>query len=205
MKSHNQTIFVLDDDPAICDALRCLFKSVHFNVEAYTNAQVFLDQYDCKKRGCIIIDIRMPIMSGLELLEQLNLKKNRLPVIIITGYGDMPTAIRAMKAGAVEFVLKPFSEQCLLEIVQKYLSKPVDLDTIESINERIGRLSERERQVLNLILEGKLNKEVAYGLSISISTVEAHRANIMKKMQAKNLAQLIKLYLKYELNEGANV
>jgi len=144
---------------------------------------VFLDQYKGHQNGCIITDVRMPMMSGLELLEQLNLQKNRLPVIMMTGHGDIPMAIRAMKAGAVDFVLKPFNEQCLLEVVQKHLEQAIHKNKRdEDIHERVNRLSQRERQIIDLITDGKLTKEIAYELSISISTVEAHRANIMRKM-----------------------
>lgn len=200
MKPNTQTIYIIDDDIEICNAMRCLFESVHFKVETFTNALIFLKEHKNHQQGCIIIDVRMPVMSGLELLEQLKLQRNPLPVIIITGYGDIPMAIRAMKSGALDFVLKPFSDQCLLDLVQKYLSHPIDMDSISYINERISRLSDRENQILNFIVEGKLNKEIAYELCISVSTVEAHRASIMKKMEAKNLAQLIKLYIKYQLS-----
>ena len=195
MSPNKQTIFIIDDSPDICGVLRHLFESVHFNVETYNSAQLFLEKYCRNKPGCIIIDVRMPVMSGFELLEHLNLHKNRLPVIIITGYGDIAMAIRAMKLGALDFVLKPFNDQCLLEIVQKCAAKTVDSNAIAHINERIDRLSGRERQIIEMISTGKLNKEIAYELLISISTVEAHRANIMRKMHAKNLAELIKFYL----------
>ena len=200
MKPNNQTIFIIDDDPEICSALRWLFESVNFKLETYTSAQAFLNHYHREKQGCIIVDVRMPVMGGLELLEHLNLQKIRVPVIIITGYGDIPMAVRAMKLGAIDFVLKPFNEQCLLEIVQKLPIKPVNANTIEHVNARINSLSNRERQVIDLILAGLLNKEIAFELSISISTVEAHRANIMKKMRAKNLAQLIKLCLQAQFD-----
>ena len=144
-------------------------------------------------------------MSGLELLEHLHLKKNRLPVIMMTGYGDIQMAVRAMKLGAVDFVLKPFNDHCMLESVQKHINNSSNLswlddeNTIKNIIERLNLLSEREKQVLELIAEGRLNKEMAYMLSISMSTIEAHRANIMRKMRVKNLAQLLTLYLKFQL------
>lgn len=196
MNLNNQTIYVVDDESEICDALRCLFESVNYNVKTYKSAHVFLKEYNSNTPGCIIIDVRMPVMSGLELLEQLNVLNNRLPVIVITGFGDIPMAIRAMKSGAVDFIVKPFNEQSLLDIVQRNTNQIIDIEAIECINERIKCLSDRERQIIDLISDGKLNKEIAYELSISISTVEAHRASIMRKMQAKNLAHLIKLYLK---------
>lgn len=195
MGSNNQTVFIIDDNAVVCSALRSLFESVNYTVETYLTAQAFLEHYNNKKTGCIIIDVRLPDMSGLELLQQLNLQKNRLPVILITGYGDIPMVIRAMKLGARDFLLKPLNEQYLLECVQQNVIQSGDYHMRDHINDLVKRLSERERQVIHLICDGKLNKEIAYELSISMSTVEVHRANIMKKMQAKTLAQLIKLYI----------
>ena len=199
MKSNNRTISIIDDNLDVCDALRWLFESVHFNVETYNSAHVFLENYSSKYQGCLIIDVRMPVMSGLELLEHLSIQKNRLPVIMITGFGDIPMAIRAMKLGAIDFVLKPINHQYLLEVVQRCTDQTLDANSTDDIIERISSLSERERQVIDLILDGRLNKQIAHDLSISISTVEAHRANIMRKMKAKNLAQLIKIYLQCQL------
>ena len=198
-KLNNRTIFILDDDEVVCDSLRCLFETVHFKVETYKSALAFLDSYNSNIEGCILADVRMPIMNGLELLEHLNLKKNRVPVVMITGYADVSVAIRAMKLGAFDFILKPFNDQCLLETVEKCINLPLHDNANEQLHERLKLLSERERQVIDLIAEGKLNKEIAYELSISMSTVEAHRANIMRKMQARNIAQLIKMYIKSQL------
>ena len=195
MHKQNQTVFVIEDNADVRNALRWLFETVQYRVETFETADQFLEKKDTGSSGCLIADVRLPGMSGLELLEHLKQKKIRIPVIMITGYGDIQMAVRAMKAGAVDFILKPFNNQCLLEIVQKCMGQVKSEQSIEEIYERIKSLSEREHQILNLILEGKLNKEIAYELSISISTVEAHRASIMHKMQAKNLAQLIKTYL----------
>lgn len=192
-------VYIVDDDPSVCDALRWLFESIHLTVRTYPSARAFLKDYSSTLQGCLVVDVRMPDMGGLELLDYLHSKKNQLPVIMITGYGDIPMAVRAMKSGACDFLLKPINDQCLLDLVQKHMNNPVDTLHLESIRERIDRLTERERQVIDLILTGKLTKEIAYELSISISTVEAHRANIMRKMQAKNLAQLIKFYLQFQL------
>lgn len=200
MAQNNHTIYIIDDEVNVCNALSWLFKSVQFNVETYENAQLFLNKYTNDKQGCIIMDVRLPGMSGLELLEQLKAQKSHIPVIIITGYGDIQMAVRAMKAGAVDFILKPFNDQCLLETVQKCINKISNINSLEIIQERMKTLSDREQQIVNLILDGKLNKQIAYDLSISISTVEAHRANIMHKMQAKNVAQLIKMFLQVQLN-----
>lgn len=201
MQTNNFTIFVIDDTKDVCEALRWLFESVKFKVETYENANSFLEKYHANRPGCIIMDVRLPGMSGLELLEYLKQKKSPLPIIVITGHGDIQMAVRAMKMGAKDFILKPFNEQCLLETVQKCINQSQNMDWIKTINKRIDELSERELQIINLIVDGKLNKEIAYELSISISTVEAHRAHIMQKMQAKNLAQLIKIYLEAQFNK----
>lgn len=198
MVKNNHTVFIIDDEIEIRDALSWLFRSVQFNVETYESAQEFLNKSSHEKQGCIIMDVRLPGISGLELLEQLKAQKNSIPVIIITGYGDIQMAVRAMKAGAVDFILKPFNDQCLLEVVQKHINKTTAIHSTELIQERINSLSDRERQIIDLILDGKLNKQIAYELSISISTVEVHRANVMQKMKAKNLAQLIKMYLEVQ-------
>lgn len=200
MTKNNHTVFIIDDEVNVCNALSWLFKSVQFNVETYDSASAFLEKYNNEKQGCIIMDVRLPGISGLELLEQLKAEKSPIPVIIITGYGDIQMAVRAMKAGAVDFLLKPFNDQCLLETVQKCITKTMSASSIDLIQERINSLSERERQIIDLILDGKLNKQIAYSLSISISTVEAHRANIMHKMQAKNVAHLIKMYLQVQFS-----
>lgn len=200
METKNQTVFIIDDDIEVCHSLKWLFESVQLHAKTYGNANNFLQQFNNIKQGCIIMDVRLPGMSGLELLEHLKLQKIRLPVLVITGYGDIPMAVRAMKAGAIDFILKPFNEQCLLESVQKCLKQTLYTAPLEQITDRINSLSERERKISELILDGKLNKEIAYELSISISTVEAHRANIMHKMKAKNLAQFIKMYLQAQMN-----
>jgi two-component system response regulator FixJ len=200
METKNQTVFIIDDEIDICHSLKWLFESVHLRVETYESANLFLEKFDNKKQGCIIMDVRLPGMSGLELLEQLKLQKTRIPVLIITGYGDIPMAVRAMKAGAVDFIMKPFNDQYLLESVQKYIQRTVNTAPPEKVHHLINSLTEREHKISSLILDGKLNKEIAYELSISISTVEAHRANIMQKVKAKNLAQFIKMYLQAQIN-----
>lgn len=205
MKVTDETVFIIDDDLSVCNALCCLFETVNFNVKAYNNAHAFLENQDYLKEGCLIVDVRMPFMSGLQLVEQLSILKSTMPVIMITGYGDVQMAVRAMKLGAVDFILKPFNEQELLESVQHNIHKEVKesalakQNKIESIGNKLKKLSEREGQVLELIAEGKLNKEIAHILFISMSTVEVHRANIMRKMQVKNLAQLLKLYIEYQI------
>ncbi len=196
----SQTVYIIEDEPEVSNALRCLFESVHLQVQVYENANKFLENYHHSHQGCLVIDVRLPGMSGLELIEHLKSQKNHLPIVVISGYADIQMAVRAMKAGAKDFILKPFNEQCLLETVQKCLTESINIESIDQIKDRLDQLSARERQIIELILDGKLNKEIAYELSISISTVEAHRASIMHKMKAKNLAQLIKLYLQAQYN-----
>ncbi|CAM2950311.1 sigma 54-dependent response regulator [Legionella steigerwaltii] len=199
MPYNNTNVFIVDDDPEICKSFRWLFESINLHVQTYTNAKDFLDNYN-NQSGCLIIDVRMPVMSGLELLEQLNASKNQLSVIIITGYGDISMAIRAMKAGAEDFILKPVNHQILLEITQRCLKK-IKRNTTQSqtdLQERMNGLTRREKQVMDLVVEGKLNKQIAHELNISISTVEVHRANVMRKMEVKSLAELIKINLIYD-------
>lgn len=199
MNKNEFVIYVIDDDPAVCTSLEWLLQSVSLKVKIFADAPSFLESYNPQEPGCIIADVRLPIMSGLELLEHLKAQKSFLPIILITAYGDIPMAIRAMKAGACDFILKPINEQYLLEILYQCISQIDTVINYEQIRKRINQLSERERQIINLVLEGKLNKQIAHEISVSISTVEAHRANIMQKMQAKNLAHLIKLFLQVQL------
>lgn len=186
------TIHIIDDDREIRKALQWLFESVELKVKTYENAKKFLEKYNASLRGCIILDVRMPYMTGLELLDRLNALNNRVPIIIITGHGDIPMAVRAMKSGAIEFIVKPINHQALLEIVYQYLSQPTNI--LEKKSPQVALLTSREQEVMDLIAEGKYNKEIASDLKISISTVEAHRSRIMEKFQVKNLAQLIKKY-----------
>jgi two-component system, LuxR family, response regulator FixJ len=190
------TVFVVDDDDPIREAIRWLLESVHLNVESYASAANFLQAYATPRAGCIILDVRMPGMSGLELLEELARRHNALPVMMLTGHGDVPMAVRAMKAGAVDFILKPFNDQLLLEQVQKMLALPVSPTvklSLEQFTRRLSLLTSRERQVLKLVIEGQLNKQIAAKLNITISTVELHRSNIKQKLKIKNSAELIRL------------
>lgn len=202
MLANEPMVIIVDDDPEICASFRWLFESVNLRVQAYENAKDFLDNYDATQHGCLIIDVRMPIISGLELLEYLNTTKNQLSVIIITGYGDIPMAVRAMKAGAADFILKPVNHQDLLEVAQSCLKKNQNntFQLQSDFSQRINSLTKREKQIMDLVIEGKLNKQIAYELNISISTVEAHRAKVMKKMETKTLAALIRANLQHTSN-----
>ncbi|MDR3503821.1 MAG: response regulator [Legionella sp.] len=202
MLANEPMVIIVDDDPEICASFRWLFESVNLRVQAYENAKDFLDNYDATQYGCLIIDVRMPIISGLELLEYINTTKNQLSVIIITGYGDIPMAVRAMKAGAADFILKPVNHQDLLEVTQSCLKKNQNntFQLQSDFCQRINSLTKREKQIMDLVIEGKLNKQIAYELNISISTVEAHRAKVMRKMETRTLADLIRANLLHTTN-----
>lgn len=199
----NATVFIIDDDEALCEALSYLINSININVETYLNGNEFINKYDPHRYGCILADIRMPEISGLELQKQLKSLSNHLPIIFMTGYGDVTIAVQAMREGAFDFIIKPFNNQLLLEVLQKAIKcnlsySELNLCTINNYN----NLTKREIQILEKIVAGKLNKEIAFDLNITLSTVEMHRANIMKKMKCKSIAQLIKNYLgiKFNLN-----
>lgn len=197
----NKTVFVIDDDRTIRDALQWLFESIEIPVETFVSAAHFFEHYNPERPGCLIIDVRMPGMSGLELLGHLKLKKCQLPVIVITGHGDIPMAVRAIKAGAVNFISKPVDEQYLIDLIQQLFRQklpPDPLVSAEHIMECFASLSSREREIILLLTEGKLNKQIAFDLNISLSTVEMSRSKIMKKMQVKTLAQLIRKYILIE-------
>lgn len=193
------TVFVVDDDEAVRDALRSLLDSVHLPVATFASAQEFLDSYDPARGGCLVVDLRMPGMSGLELQERLVARGYTLPVIIITGHAEVATAVRAMKAGAVDFFEKPFSQQQLLDRIQHALARDASQRAEQSqradVAHRLDRLTPREQAVLQRVVEGKANKVIAGELGISIKTVEAFRSKLMEKMEARSLAELVRLVL----------
>jgi two-component system response regulator FixJ len=189
------TVNIVDDDPALLDSIKVLVESDGFNVVTFGSARAFLASEGHKAEACLVADIRMPEMSGLELQEELNTRGSKLPVIIMTGHGDVPLAVRAMKAGAIDFLEKPFEQNALLDSIHRALTKPeVDVAS-RQILERMHTLTERERQVLDLLILGKANKVIAYELSISPRTVEIHRARVMDKMAARSLAELVRMVL----------
>lgn len=189
------TVYIVDDDPAVRDAMRWLMEQVKLKAKVYSSADEFLSAYSPAERACLILDVRMPGMSGLELQERLNASGALLPIIIITGHGDVPLAVRAMKAGAVEFLQKPFNDQLLLDTVQSALATYDALwDQEERRNQyskNIASLTKREMEVLGLLRTGKSNKMIASILDISVRTVEGHRASIMTKTGANSIGQLI--------------
>ena len=193
------TIFVVDDDLAVRDALKLLLRSVGQAVETYGSAQEFLDAYSEDRPGCLVLDIRMPGMSGLELQQKLNEKHSILPIIFITGHGDVPMAVEAMQAGAVDFIQKPFRDQDLIDRINQALEKDNNnraaLGERNDIRKRLETLTPREREVLDLVVHGKANKVIAGDLKLSQRTVEIHRARVMEKMQASSLAHLVRMVL----------
>jgi two-component system response regulator FixJ len=193
------TIFVVDDDAAVRDALKLLLRSVGQSVETFASAQEFLDAYSEDRPGCLVLDIRMPGMSGLELQQKLNERHSILPIIFITGHGDVPMAVEAMQAGAVDFIQKPFRDQDLIDRINQALEKDAAnraaLGERNDIRRRLETLTPREREVLDLVVRGKANKVIAGDLKLSQRTVEIHRARVMEKMQASSLAHLVRMVL----------
>jgi two-component system, LuxR family, response regulator FixJ len=194
------TVFVVDDDQAMRDSLRFLVASVDLGVECYASAEDFLDSYRPTHPGCIVLDVRMPGLSGLELLDRLEEDRFRPPVVLITGHGDIPMAVRALKAGAFDFIEKPFGDQVLLERIQQALAhdkhRREDLLRVVDLELRFERLTSREREVFRIVVQGKPNKVVASELGLSQKTVEVHRAHVMEKMQAGSFADLVKMAIR---------
>lgn len=192
-------VFVVDDDPAMRDSLRWLIESTGARVETYGDAQTFLAAIRPDLPGVIILDVRMPGMSGLDLQAELLRRGIRLPTIVITGHAEVPMAVRAVKAGALDFIEKPFSDQLLLDRVRHGIA--LDRTDREArtrraeIARRLGLLTHREHEVLDLVVAGKANKEIAAALRLSPKTVEVHRAHVMEKMQASSVAELVRFAL----------
>ena len=192
-------VYIVDDDDAIRDSLAFLLEASGISVEAYATAADFLERYRINERACLVLDIRMPGMSGMELQDVLIERGIRLPLIFITGHGDVPMAVEALKKGAVDFIEKPFNDNALLALIDRALRQQQALqeDTQQrsAALARVHTFTPREREVMDMVVTGKLNKTIADQLGISIKTVEAHRARVMEKMQAKSLADLIQMTL----------
>jgi len=198
----SSTVFIVDDDQEVRDALQLLMESVGLNVEAFESAQSYLDQFDPERPGCLVLDVRMPGMSGLDLQARLTAERLHPPVIVITGHGDVPMAVRAVQAGAVDFIEKPFNDQALLDGVHRAIEQDAEQRGVASrladIEARYQRLTPREREVLGQVVAGKRNKVIAVDLGVSQSTVEAHRARVMEKMEATTLSDLMRMMLSLE-------
>jgi two-component system response regulator FixJ len=191
-------IYVVDDDVALCNSIHWLLQSVNLKVAHFYSAQDFLNAYNPKQPGCLLLDIRMPVMGGLELFEEINKRRYRLSVIFITGHGDVPMAVSAMQNGAADFILKPFNDQLLIQKVQKALAedkKRREKYPAPEAVERLNQLTARENEIAQSIVAGRLSKEIAFELSISESTVDFHRGNLMRKLKIKTVAELVKLYM----------
>lgn len=195
-------VYVVDDDEAVRDAIRLLLQSVDQPVKTYESATDFLQDIDNITSGCLVLDVRMPVMSGLELQQRLNQTGVQIPVIFITGHGDVPMAVQAMQAGAFDFLQKPFRDQELLDKIGEALTADRNrcMDSLRQscIRERLNLLSPREREVLDKVVQGDANKVIAADLNLSQRTVEIHRARVMEKMQAHSLAELVRMLLQVE-------
>jgi FixJ family two-component response regulator len=189
-------IYVVDDDEAVRDSLTLLLKAVGLTGQAYSSATEFLDNHDPEQHGCLVADIRMPGMSGLDLQDELNRRGSPIPLIFITGHGDVPMAVDAMKSGALDFIEKPFRDQDLLDRVHQALAwdkerRTENLQTL-AIRERLATLTPRETEVMERVVQGQANKVIAMDLGVSQRTVEIHRARVMEKMGVRSVAKLVR-------------
>jgi len=191
------TVYVVDDDEAVRDSLQWLLEGKDYRVRCFESAEVFLDRYDPKEVACLIVDVRMEGMSGLDLQNRLVENHSPLPVVFITGHGDVPMAVDTMKKGAMDFIQKPFDEVKLVSLIERMLNHARQSFSVhqQAVNRDalLSKLTLRESQVLERIVAGRLNKQIADDLGISIKTVEAHRANIMEKLNANTVADLLKI------------
>jgi two-component system response regulator FixJ len=196
----NAKVYVIDDDPAMRDSLDFLLGSAGFVVRLFESAQIFLNELPDLAAGCVVTDIRMPGIDGMELLRQLNLASRKLPVIVMTGHGDVPLAVEAMKLGALDFLEKPFEDDRLIGMIETALSQSDSGAKSEAVSAdmaaRVASLTPRERQVMQGLVTGRSNKAIARDYDISPRTVEVYRANVMTKMQAGNLSELVRFAIR---------
>jgi two-component system, LuxR family, response regulator FixJ len=197
--STEPVVFVVDDDQAMRTSLQWLIESTGLQVRTYDSAEAFLDDYYPGRAGCLLLDVRMPGIGGLELQQRLAKGEYCLPVIIITGHGDVMMAVKAMKAGALDFIEKPFHDEDLLRSIRRALDQDARLRASQSVRAevaaRLAELTPREHEVMAMVTDGKSNKEMAAALGVSTKTVEAHRARVMEKMRADSLAELVRMSL----------
>lgn len=202
MTNKNVTVHIVDDDTGMLTYLSELVSTINYKSKTYDNANDFLNTYNDEGLGCLVLDLRLPGISGLELQQQLASNNIDLPVIMISGFGDVPTAVKAMKAGVLDFLEKPFKGQDLLDLIHKAVSKhKIDRHNNNNQNktmERINSLTKREKEVMKHVVTGTLNKDIAKQLEISVKTVEVHRSNLMEKMAANSVADLVRMSLEVE-------
>ncbi|CAA6809207.1 MAG: Two component transcriptional regulator, LuxR family [uncultured Thiotrichaceae bacterium] len=200
------TIHIIDDDSAICASLEALFSSIGLGSKSYHTGEIFLEGYTIHRVGCVLLDVRMPGMSGLQVQREINVVKYAMPVIMMTGHADVQMAVESMKMGALNFIEKPFNEQSMIDLVQEGLS--MDQQGREkrleysAFSARIANLTDRERQVLSLVIKEFSNKSIAEQLGVSIKTVEYHRSHMMEKMHAKKIVHLLEMLREYEFSFG---
>ncbi|WP_409525883.1 response regulator transcription factor [Nitrincola sp. MINF-07-Sa-05] len=194
--SAQESVFIVDDDDDFRESVKWLLESSDYPVEAFASAREFLEEYD-GRQGCMLLDVRMPEINGLALQQIMKDREILLPIIVISGHGDVPMAVNAMKNGAVDFIEKPFDEQQMLKLINKGLQEAEkrfqQLRQQRQVQARYDSLSQREREVMQLVVNGKANREIADILGISPKTVEVHRSRVMSKMRADNLAQLVRM------------
>jgi FixJ family two-component response regulator len=197
MNAPGPTVFIVDDEEPVADSIAMLLRTVGLATKIYRDARVFLEEYHADQPGCLLLDVRMPKMSGLELQQALIARNVSLPIVFITGHGDVPMAVEAMRAGALDFIQKPFNDDELIRRVQKALEEDARerelLQRREELERRWAGLTPREREIALLIADGQANKRVAADLEISARTVELHRARILQKMGVRSLAQLVRM------------
>jgi len=197
--SPEPTVFIIDDDQEVREAIELLMDSVGLQAQSFDSAQSYLDGFDPSLPGCIVLDVRMKGMSGMDLQQRLSAEPLHPPIIVITGHGDVPMAVRAVKSGAVDFIEKPFNDQVLLDAVHRAFEQDGErrgqASRLADIQERLQRLTSREREILEQVVAGKRNKVIAADLGITQSTVEAHRAKVMEKLEARSLSDLMRMML----------
>jgi len=199
MKNDDAVVYIVDDDPAVRDSLRMLIKRLGLDIQSYSSAEAFLKDLNPEIPGCIVLDMRMEGMSGIDLQEELIERSVDLPIIFITGYGDVPTAVRATRRGAMDFIEKPFEQEVLLNRIQEAIG--LDARNREArahhaeISDRLASLSPREREVMDLVISGGTSKEIAVSLCRSEKTVKAHRLHLMKKLRARTSAELVRMVM----------
>ncbi len=201
-ESDNKTVFIVDDDEGVRRALSFLLRSAGHAVEIFSSAREFLERYDATRRGCVLLDVCMPQSSGLDLQRELKVRSSALPVIFITGHATIPTAVAALRAGALDFIEKPIREDAVLDSIQRALDwedrHHLEATAIAELKVRAATLTPREREILDLVAQAEPNKIIAQRLSISFRTVEIHRSHIMEKLEAKTTSELIRMAIALE-------